>query len=298
MNENIAPAVIKRYKIVIGILAAIILVLAVLLTINKTRVHTFVVEKENAVAESLHLQKQLDSLINEHEKMKKEYGNMNEELTKRDSIIQANASEIQRLIAASAGKNQIQRKLDYLRGITQDYVVQIDKLLKENAELKTEIAGITDDYNKEKEHAASLSKDKDDLSQQINKAAILTAYNITAQAIRLKSGDKEEVVDKAKKTEKIKISFTIGKNPLVQSGPRAIYIRIAKPDNTIIHDGQSFEFNKQQIMYTFKHSIDYQQKPVPVTLYYDKSDRVVPGTLHIAIFVDGQEIGQTQLTLK
>jgi hypothetical protein len=298
MDDNSASANIKRYKIVIGILLAIILALAVMLIITKTRVHTFVIEKENAVAESLQLQKQLDSVVSEHEKMKKEYGNMTLKLTKQDSVIQANATEIQRLIAASAGKNQIQRKLDYLRGITQEYVAQIDKLLKENAELKTEIAGITEDYNKEKEHAATLTKDKDDLSQQINQAAVLTAYNINVQAIRLKSGGKEEIVDKARKTEKIKISFTVGKNPLVKNGMRAVYVRISKPDNTILHDGQSFEYNNQQIMYSLKQTIDYQQKPVPVTLYYEKTDRIVPGTFHVALFTDGQEIGQGQVTLK
>jgi DNA repair ATPase RecN len=298
MNENAPVANAKKYKITIGILSAIIVVLSVLLIITKTKVNTFIIEKEKAVTETQNLQKELDSLLTEHEKIKAEYGNMTHELTRKDSIIQANADEIQKLIASNAGKHQIQRKLDYLRGITQDYVAQIDKLVTENNNLKTEIAGITEDYNKEKEHAAILTKDKENLSEQINKAAVLSANNITATAIRLKSGNKEEVVDKAIKTDKIKITFTMGKNPLVKDGMKEVYVRIARPDNAILQDGSSFEYNGQQIMYSLKQSFNYQQKSVPITLYYEKSDRIIAGTYHIAIFIDGQEIGQTQLALK
>lgn len=298
MNENVAGRSVTKYKITIGVLSGIIVILAILLFMAKTQVNTFVIEREQAIADNQNLQTELDSLLTEHQKIKLEYGNMTAELSLKDSIIQANATEIQKLIASNAGKNQIQKKLDYLRGITQDYVAQIDKLLNENQELKTEIAGITDDYNKEKQHSATLVKDKEDLSTQINKAAVLSAYGVSAQAIRFRSGDKEEVVDKASRTEKFKITFTIGKNPLVKDGMKEVYVRIARPDNAIMHDGQSFDFNGQQIMYSLKQTFHYQQKPVPVSLYYEKTDRIVAGTYHIALFIDEQEVGQTSLILK
>ncbi len=298
MNDNLTASGTRKYKIIIGILSGIIVILAVALIMTGSRVRTFVIEKEKSETATLSLQNELDSLLTEHDKIKQEYGNMTKELATKDSIIQANADEIQKLIASNAGKRQIQRKLDYLRGITQDYVNQIDKLLQENQNLKNEIAGITDNYNKEKEHSATLVKDKEQLSEQINKAAVLSAYNVSAQAIRYRSGNREEVVDKAKRTEKIKITFTIGKNPLVQQGMKDVYVRIARPDNAILHDGQSFDYNGQNIMYSLKQSFHYQQKPVPVVLYYEKSDRIVAGTYHISLFVDGEEIGQTKLTLE
>jgi DNA repair ATPase RecN len=297
MNENVSAGSVKKYKIIIGVLAAIIVALSVMLIMAKSKVNTFIIEKEQAIADNKSMQNQLDSLLKEHEKIKLEYGNMTAELSRKDSIIQANAEEIQKLIASNAGKNMIQKKLDYLRGITQDYVSQIDKLLTENKALKTEIADITDNFNKQKEENATLAKDKEELNTQINKAAVLSAYGISAQAVRSK-GRTDEVVDKASRTEKFKITFTVGSNPLVKDGMKEVYIRIARPDNAILHDGQSFDYNGQQIMYSLKQTFHYQQKPTPITLYYEKTDRVVAGTYHIALFIDGQEIGQTQLTLK
>jgi hypothetical protein len=89
----------------------------------------------------------------------------------------------------------------------------------------------------------------------------------------------------------------VGKNALVASGTKEVFVRIARPDNAILHEGQSFEYNGQQIMYSLKATINYQQKPAPVTLYYEKTDRIVAGTYNVAIFSDGQEIGAAQLTL-
>jgi hypothetical protein len=149
----------------------------------------------------------------------------------------------------------------------------------------------------EKDKSAALTKDKEDLKEQINKAAVLGAYAIKAEAIKFK-GKKEEVTDRAKKADKIKISFTLGRNVLVPEGLKEVYIRIARPDNQILNDGGEFDFEGKAIMYSLKCTVNYQSKPTDIALYYEKTDRIVPGTYHFAIFTGGQEIGQTQLTLK
>lgn len=280
-------------------MGVIIVILAWQLIATKTRVNTFIIEKEKAISERQVMQHELDSLLREHEKIKNEYGMLTNDLAKKDSLIQAQAEEIQKLIESNAGRRQIQRKLDYLRGITQDYVAQIDKLLKENENLKSEIRGIQDNLKSEQEKSQTLAKDKENLKEQLNSAAVLSAYSISATGIRYKQGGKkEEIVDRAKKVEKIKIAFTLGKNPLVEQGLKTVYVRIARPDNAILNDGSSFDFEGKQIMYSLKETVYYKGSPMNVTLYYQGSDRIVAGNYNIAIFSDGKEIGQTQLTLK
>jgi uncharacterized protein YoxC len=290
---------VRKYKIIIIAEAAVILLLLVLFITARTTVHTFVVEKEKMVSERQGMQKTLDSLRAEHQKMLTQYGFMTKDLKLKDSTIQAQTAEIQKLIESNAGKNMIQKKLDYLRGITQDYVAQIDKLLEENKNLKTEVKSAQDDIQKEKDKNQTLTKDKDDLTQQITNAAVLQAYGVQATGVRFKSGGKkEEIVDKAKRVEKIKITFTLAKNPLVQPGPKTVYVRIARPDNAILQDGQSFEYQGQQIMYSLMKGVNYEGNPISVTLYYEKTDRIIPGSYNITVFSDGQDIGQSTLVLK
>ena len=289
----------KKYKVIIITEAVVILALLVLLIASRSKVNTFIIEKDKAVTERNVLQNELDSLLTEHEKIRSEYGNLTADLTLKDSTIKAQADEIQKLIESNAGKRQIQRKLDYLRGITQDYVAQIDKLLKENENLKTEVKGMQENIKEEQNKSLLLEKDKVAMTEKINNAAVLQANMLTASGIRFRQGGKkEELEDKAKRVEKIKITFTLSRNPLVEEGLKTVYIRIARPDQAILNDGNSFEFEGKQIMYSLQEQVYYKGSPIPVSMYYEKSDRIVPGTYHIAVFTDGKEIGQTQLTLK
>lgn len=288
-----------KFKIIIGIESVIILALLILLITSRSKVNTFIIEKETAITERNILQSELDSLLTEHEKIRTEYGNLTADLTLKDSTIQAQAAEIQKLIESNAGKRQIQRKLDYLRGITQDYVAQIDKLLKENENLKTEVKGMQDNILAEQNKSQLLEKDKEALKEQINSAAYLQAHTLSAIGIKLRQGGKkEELEDKAKRVDKIKISFTLSKNPLVSDGLKSVYVRIARPDNEILNEGNSFEYEGKEIMYSLGEQVYYKGSPITVNLYYEKTDRIVPGTYHIAVFTEGKEIGQTQLTLK
>jgi hypothetical protein len=289
----------RIYKITMIAEAAVIVLLLILYISSRSTVHVFTIEKEKMVSERQSMQKTLDSLRDEHQKMLTQYGFMTKDLKIKDSTIQAQASDIQKLIESNAGKHMIQKKLDYLRGITQDYVAQIDKLLAENQNLKTEVKGMQENIDKQKEVNQTLVKDKDDLKHKIDNAAVLQAYGVQATGIRLKSGGKkEEVVDKAKRVEKVKITFTLAKNPLVVPGPKTVYVRIARPDNAILQDGQSFEYHGTQIMYSLMQGINYEGKPVNVTLFYEKTDRLIAGSYNISVFSDGQEIGQTTLVLK
>lgn len=254
-----------KYKVIIGIESVIILALLALLITSRSKVNTFIIEKDKAVTERNVLQNELDSLLTEHEKIRTEYGNLTADLGLKDSTIQAQAEEIQKLIESNAGKRQIQRKLDYLRGITQDYVAQIDKLLKENENLKTEVKGMQENIKEVQNKSLLLEKDKEVLTEKINSAAVLQANTLTAYGIRFRQGGKkEEAEDKAKRVEKIKISFTLSRNPLVEEGLKTVYIRIARPDQAILNEGSSFEYEGKQIMYSLQEQVYYKGVRYPL----------------------------------
>jgi hypothetical protein len=293
----------KLYKIIIIIMGVIIAVLVWQLIVTKTRVNTFTVEKETAQTQNKELQHELDSLLVEHEKIKSEYGTLSAQLTEKDSIILAKADEIQTLIASQADYYKIKKKLDYLRGITQGYISQIDSLYTVNKELKDKNVEITDKFEKEQVKTTELTKDKEQLTEKVSLASTLKAYNIKGVPVKSKSGGKkEEVVDKAKKADRIKVSFTLSENLIAPSGSKNIFVRIARPDDRIMtvadDDAHSFEYNGQNIQYSLKESIDYQNKAVDLILYWDKIEDFTEGTYVVSVFTDGYLIGESQFVLK
>ncbi|NTW34375.1 MAG: hypothetical protein HGB12_17435 [Bacteroidetes bacterium] len=293
----------KLLKIVIYVLSAIIAVLIWQLIVTKTTVNTFTIEKEKTQTKNVALQHELDSLLTEHDKIKKEYGNISGKLSEKDSIILAKADEIQKLIATQADYYRIKRKLDYLRGITQGYVTQIDSLYRVNKVLKDENVEIKDKFKKEKVKTEELSKDKEVLSQKVYLGSVLKAYNIKGIPVRLKSGGKkEEVMEKAKKTDRIKVTFTLSENPLTAAGTKTVYVRIARPDEKILSVSDdlahSFDFDGKSIQYSMKKDVDYQNKSEEMSLYWDKTEEFTPGSYVVSVFTDGYLIGESIFVLK
>lgn len=296
----------KKYKRIIAILLLIIALLIVWVIVEKSRIHTIYLEKDAIVAHGTELQSELDSLMNEHNKIKSEYGELSTQLSEKDSIILANAGEIQKLIATQGDYKKTKRKLELLRGITQGYLSQIDSLYKVNQALTDENFKYKKEIGKEKQLNSELSKDRDALTEKVNLGSMLKAYNVKSSTVKLRSsGTKEVETDKAKRIERVNICFTLSENKITQSGKKTVYIRIARPDNVIVCEGKediyTFEYQGQRIQYSMKKEINYDNKSQEVCLAWNKKDPNTPamvGKYNVAIFVDGYEIGQTQFELK
>lgn len=291
------------YKVTIVILSLIIIALLYLLYEAKTDIQTIIVEKEQNTNE---LQSELDSLLTEHNLIKREYGDVSNQLLGKDSIIMASAEEIKKLIASQADYRKIKRKLDFLRGITQGYVNQIDSLFTVNKQLKNENIQITKKYKKEQSKTTELAMEKDVLTEKVEIASMLKAYNIESYGVRGKGRkDKEQITDKANRVEKLKLCFTLSQNLLVDGGEKLVYVRITRPDNMILSKGKgniySFMFNGEMLQYSLKKVINYRNQSMDICMFWEKQNKeeaAMVGKYNFAIFVDGYEIGQTSIVLK
>jgi len=293
----------KILKIIVALLLLIIIVLVWQLLDTRSNIETIKTESLN-IKQSL--QSELDSVVSEHELIKTEYGELADSLSVKDSVILANAKEIQRLLDTEWEYYKIKKKLALLRKITQGYVHQVDSLFRVNDELKEENIEIKKEFRKEQRKTSELQKEKEELKGKVEQASVVKAYNITAFGIRLKGGSKKEIItDKARRVEKVKVCCTLAENPIIPPGMKNIYVRIARPDNVIISrskdDIYTFEYNGEKIQYSMVQEIEYTGKAMNLCLYWTKQDMSVPamtGTYHIAIFSDGQEIGQTKFSLR
>lgn len=297
---------LKRYKIATYSLSIVCLVLVGIIIFSSIRVKTIVVEKNKAEVLSTELQSELDSLLINHERIKTEYGEVSAKLTEKDSVIQANAEEIRKLIARQADYNKIKRKLELLRVISQEYVLRIDSISRVNQELVTENKKIKEDVTKYKQNATNFEAETVTLKEKINTAAKLKAYAVTARTFDLKSDKKkEEATDRARRTERIKVSFTLSENPVAEAGLKNVYCRIARPDGKVFYvdntDAYSFDAEGQKLQYSIKQQVNYEKKALNVTLIWDVKDPkvdLIAGKYYAMVYIDGYQIGEASFDLK
>lgn len=287
---------------ILGVLAIALIVLLVRNNSMKSDLKTLEAEKEMQRAD---FQAEVDSLLKVHNDLKESYGELSLELAEKDSIIQADAVEIKKLLDSQWDYYRIKKKLASLQTISQKYVRQMDSLYTVNRELVAENERIREEYQAEKRHNTSLTRQNDELTGKVNMASTIKIHGLTANGVRFKGGSKEATTDRANRAERIMVNFTMAQNDLVEPGTKTFYLRIADPTKVVISKGSgdeySFVSNGESLQYTEKVRVNYDGKDAPVRAYYVKPSgyEMMPGRYYIDVYEQGGKlIGQTSLELR
>lgn len=287
---------------ILGLLALIIIGLSFWLISLKGDLNTLESEKEQQRAD---FQAEVDSLLRVHNELKANYGELSSQLAEKDSIIQADALEIKKLLDSQWDYNRIKRKVTELQSISQNYIHQLDSLYVVNQELIAENERIREEVQEERKQNRNLQRQKEELTNIVNMATVLRIYNLTADAVRFKGGSHETETDKAGRTERVRVTFTIGQNDLVEPGTKTFYLRIADPNKQIITKGlgdeYAFSYQGELLQYTEKISVNYENKEKDVRAYYIKPSGkdMLPGYYFVDIYDNNDNlIGQTSFNLK
>jgi hypothetical protein len=290
-------------KIIAIILAIVVIGLIFILLNTKSTLKSLLAEKEQQRVE---LKQELDSLLVEHEKVKVEYGQLADSLVNKDSVIQANATEIRRLLDTEWEYYKVKKKLSQLQLVAQGYVKQIDSLYRVNASLSQENVAIKKDLKDLKKENEKIENDRKVLSGKVEIAAVLKAVNMEASGIRVRgNGEKEVTTDKVQRVDQVRVCFTISENAIAAPGKKDIYLRIARPDQEILIKGRlddfSFEYQGERLQYSMMQTIDYENRAIDLCVYWKKeysSQEMSAGLYHVDIFCENAIIGHTTFTLR
>jgi hypothetical protein len=290
----------RKSKTIIGILIFALLILGIWSFIQRKQLKSLADEKE---VEKMDLQTQLDSVISEHNKTKQAYGALSDSLKAKDSLIQANAIEIKNLLGTKWEYDKVVKKLARLQTIAQGYVKQMDSLYTVNQELHAENEKIREDFRNEQTKSQSLVKDKEELTAKVHQAAIFRAYDVTVTALKLKGGKQESPTDKASRTDRLNICFTIGENPLVKTGKKSIYLCITRPDKVVVTKTKydTFTFNGQTLPFSIKEDINYEGKAMNICVKWTKKENdkaAMKGIYNVFVYTEEKEIGSGTFELK
>lgn len=288
------------FRITSLVLALLVVVLAVLWLSSRQSLKEMTHEREIAADLNRALQMELDSVLDEYHLVKLEYDSI---LADQDSIIRANAREIQNLIARQADYNRIRRQLNGLREITQNYVREIDSLYTENRVLKAENVQMREEIQQVRRRTTQLTQDKQVLESKVEEAAAtLRAYQIESTPFRLSGRDRENETDRARRVEQVRVCFLIAENPITPPGEYNAYMRIADPDGRILRvsDDLAYSFVHQgdTLQYSVKGSFNYQNRVLNKCLTWQRMEEFIPGVYTVGLYTEDHRLGESAFTLR
>lgn len=292
MNKKLLIIVITVAVLFIGALTFLGIRLSQANKANEEMVQLFELEKEEMENEYSTFATQYDemqilisndSLVAQLEREKLRTQQLLEELRATKA---SNAAEIARL----------KKELKTVRAVMRSYVVQIDSLNRANEKLTKENKRVRTQYAEATKRVEVLQEEAKNLSDKVTLAAQLDATGIAIHPRNKKGKDTNSV----KSVVKFAIDFTIVKNITAPTGERTIYVRIAKPDGSVLtkNSGQTFAYENTKLEYSIKKIIEYTGEEHAVTVYWDVEEYLSPGEYTVYLFSDGVMIGEKSITLE
>lgn len=242
-----------------------------------------------------------EEMLNDLQNAQIEYEELKTKILSNDSLLikleqeqlrtQQLYEELQSVKATNAAEiKRLKKELKTLRGVLESYVVQIDSLFRENAELKVENTKLIAGKKKAEQERNDLAKEKQALTEKVDIAAQLDATNIGIKMLRSNGKETKNV----KKAKQISVSCTISRNVTAKTGDKVAYVRIMQPDGEPLTKSYSntFKYENRDMSYSMYREFEFDGEEVPLTFYWDIEETLQQGSYRAYVFVDGNMIGE------
>ena len=292
----------KRSNKISMIIAAVLFVAAGVLGWQLLEQTTLVKEERNEKSE---IKAELGQLLTEYQEVTTDNEGLRKQLDEKIADIEEMLVDIEKLEKLKVEQRWLmtkyKRENQSLRKILKVYLHELDSMGKKIIVLVDEKAAVEGSLTKEKEKSDALTKDKEDLTGKVALGSQFKLYQMAAQGIRIRGGNKEKEESRARRVEKIKVCFTVAANALTKPGERDFYIRVADDKGNVFPKGGDstnvFAADDKELAYSARRSLNYQNIAEDVCVYFKKTG-LNPGRYSIDIFADGVKVGETSIGLE
>ena len=179
--------------------------------------------------------------------------NITEEELNQAKKMMKNLSEV----VLKSYKSKVRNLEDKEGGLVKEKESLAQQILK----IQKKVEEINDRYNKEKRSSKMKEHIIREKEEQINYASRRILSNFILNGFKVRNSGKEIQTDKASRIDRIKVSFDIVPNKLVESGVKKIYTIIKKPSGEIVtfvnQDTGEFIFENKRMKYSDELKFSY-----------------------------------------
>ncbi|OYX83759.1 MAG: hypothetical protein B7Y83_10440 [Flavobacteriales bacterium 32-34-25] len=282
-------------------LKAVIAVLAVLLV--GSLVYIFKLSSETEKVQTV-LTKEVsekDSVLKDLEELKATYdAAIAENTSMSDELIQERDKVVGLMDEVKKSKGDLsafKTKMNLLQNKMKALMAENEGLKNQNVVLKTQRDSTAVVLDESKKYNQTLVGQNDELAKVVEKGAKLTVLNIQSSAYKVRSSGKEVETDKARRTNMLKISFTIAGNEIAQSGDKTYYVQVIDSKNNVLGEKKNISFDGKDLTYSFTSTVKYENKTVNVSENLPGKD-FQKGTYFINVFDKGELVSKSSFSLK
>ena len=192
----------------------------------------------------------------------------------------------------------LQKEMDFI-------LTENDKLKVENQLLATTLDSTKVDYELKLAEGTtftdSLLVQNTALVDIVEGAAVLSANSMNVTGVIERSSGKQIPTERARRSDKIRICFTVAKNKLVQAGDKELFVQVIDPKNNILGVNEQITFGEEVLNYSLISKFNYENQSLPICEYLAKKNDDVDfekGTYKVNVFNGKELVTSSQFTMK
>ncbi len=146
----------------------------------------------------------------------------------------------------------------------------------------------------------SITAENVELLEKVGEGAKLQVNSVKVLPMRERSNGKLVSTSRGKRTDALRISFTIAENALANNGEENALIQVINPKGEIINvKGEETLENGDVISYTDKTTVEYNKANIDViSLIEVDRKQMSKGIYNTKVFLNGRMVGYAVFTLK
>lgn len=180
---------------------------------------------------------------------------------------------------------------------------QLGIVTAEKEELDQQVTGLKSEKQALSDSVSTYSAQNRELAEKVTLASALHAENIEVNAISSKGKERDGGKYKAKRIDKLKVSFKLSDNAIAKQNEKDIYLRILDPQGAVLSDmatgSGAFIFNGREMIYSSKQLITFTNSQQTVDILYGRGGIALKsGKYVIELYSEGFKIGQGDFTVR
>jgi hypothetical protein len=182
------------------------------------------------------------------------------------------------------------------RDLLQDRINTLE-VVNQNLALENEntLAALNTEILKSQDQNSTIAN----LNSNMARASALIPTNFTPVGVIVRNSGKQIENDRARRVDDIKVCFTLPENPLATVGVTTFYLQVINPDNNVLGENKTKEFDGQKLTYSKVIQFNYKGKELDLCeLVNANEDAIIKGRYRINLYNGPIRVSSNEMTLR
>jgi hypothetical protein len=182
---------------------------------------------------------------------------------------------------------------------------EMNVLMTENGELKVENSLLASSLDSTTVQLAertvftdSLLVQNTQLAEVVENATVLQTTDLKGFGVIERSSGKLIPTERARRSDKIRVCYTVAKNRLVGSGDKELYVQVLDPKNNVLGSNEQIQFGDTFLNYSLISKFNYENRNLNICEFVAPNDDFEKGRYIVNVFNNKELVSSSEFTLR